>query len=127
VELARGGDLSAIRLLFKHLFGKPVEPRHTGQVESAGFDAAWANAKKEAPASAPVKPSMETPYQVTLPDVGRINHDLVAGVKAQIQAAVNKREKPAQSKPVGVPPAAPFAGSETLRLIELPDAKTSRP
>jgi hypothetical protein len=127
VELGSGGDLSAIRLLFKYMFTKPAEPRHPSQGETAGFDAARGNAKKEATVSAPPKPAVATPHYVTLRDVGRINHDLVADIKAQIQATVNKREKPAQSKPEGVSPTAPFVESETLRLIDLPDANTFRP
>lgn len=115
VELTKDGDLRAARLLLHYALGKPGD---------AAFPAAAPRAPRNdarpAPAAAPAF-DVKRDQLLGGPTVG----DLIRQQIQEERATDNKREKPAQSKPLSVPPSTAFAKTDAMRLVNLPDSKRS--
>jgi hypothetical protein len=124
VELAAAGNLAAIRLVLKHVFGKPAGP-----VPDAAATIK-ANAVKPGASAAeptPVQPAT-TPTRQLTPRPDTLLTEIGARIRDQVfeersGAAVTKRETTARSATINAPP---VAATETLRLIDPTPADPAR-
>jgi hypothetical protein len=140
IELAKGGEVAATKLLFQYTLGKPVEQPHPDRIDRDEQESFLANSMNT---STPLALTEHTPLQPAL-KVMRVMQDnradlflkdLLAGMKAQDEKdeakkrkqSVNKRPSPAQPATGSVPADVAFAETETIRLINRPDPAQATP
>jgi hypothetical protein len=135
VELAKGGDVPAARLVLQYTLGRPVPSAHPDRLDRDEVEAFQANAMRQDAfslvESTPVGPVLTVVRELSPARGDKFRDGMLANILArnaadeEARAADSKRSKRPGSAPVSADPSVAFAEAETLRLVNDPDRRAA--